>query len=552
MIIDGAAGALPSSDICIVGAGPVGLSLAFRCAERGLSVAIVEAGSADGSGGDIAPGPVSFTNGHHVESALSVASGIGGTSRLWGGRCVALDPLDFGRRGHVPMSGWPIPADALQPYYPDALNFLGCDPRASVMKSRAEGDVRMDSLEHWAPEPDLGGRYRERLVAAAGITVITNARVSAMMVSGDGDIEGLELLTSEGRRDLQAGRYALAAGGLENTRLLLAAQEQHPEKFGGREGPLGRFYAGHLTGYLSVIEFNNVETEDLLWFRKASGGDIVRQRLMIDPPVQAANGLLNAAYWLESLSIADPSHGSGALSLVYLIFALTGLYPRIARGLAPATSITPQRLYRAHWRNIRNDVAVIPGAARTLFDMLLRRFRRAAGAVRNPRRRYLLRYHAEQAPNAESIVRLRTQGEGKAAGLEIDLRFGMQDFDSIVRSHEIIDRWLRREKLGHLDYIHRCDERHDAVRDQALDGYHQIGSTRMSDDPGSGVVNADCRVHDVGNLYVAGSSVFPTGGQANPTLPAIALALRLADHLASLASDETPPSERKVEETVSS
>jgi len=538
MIIDGAAGALPSSDICIVGAGPVGLSLAFRCAERGLSVALVEAGSADGDRGEVPPGPVRFTNGHHVESAVSVASGIGGTSRLWGGRCVALDALDFERRDHVPMSGWPIPAEALHSYYPDALAFLGCDPRAAALTAPCEGDVRIGSLEHWAPEPDLSGRYRDRLRAAARITVITNARVSGLRLTGDGNIDGLELLTAEGPGHVQAGRYALAAGGLENTRLLLAAQERHPEKFGGRQGPLGRFYAGHLTGYLGVIEFTSAETEDLLWFRKAGEGDIVRQRLMIDPSVQAANGLLNAAYWLESLSVADPSHGSGALSLVYLLFSLTGLYPRIARGLAPATSVAPQRLYRAHWRNIRNDVAVAPGAARTLLDMLRRRLRVTAGAVRNPRRRYLLRYHAEQAPNVDSMVRLRTAGEGKVAGIEIDLRFGTQDFDSVVRSHEIIDRWLRRGQLGHLDYIHPHGDRLEAVRDQALDGYHQIGSTRMSEDRASGVVNADCRVHDIGNLYVAGSSVFPTGGQANPTLPAIALALRLADHLARIAAED--------------
>ncbi len=63
--------------------------------------------------------------------------------------------------------------------------------------------------------------------------------------------------------------------------------------------------------------------------------------------------------------------------------------------------------------------------------------------------------------------------------------------------------------------------------------YHFIGATRMSPDPRDGVVNANCKVHGVDNLYVAGCSVFPTGGHANPTLTIVALAIRLADHLRS-------------------
>jgi choline dehydrogenase-like flavoprotein len=100
-----------------------------------------------------------------------------------------------------------------------------------------------------------------------------------------------------------------------------------------------------------------------------------------------------------------------------------------------------------------------------------------------------------------------------------------------VRSHEILDDWLQREGIGRLDYLTDAEKRGEVVLQQALDGYHQIGLTRMADDPKTGVVDRNCRVHDVANLFVAGSSVFPTAGQANPTLPAVALALRLGDHL---------------------
>jgi choline dehydrogenase-like flavoprotein len=115
--------------------------------------------------------------------------------------------------------------------------------------------------------------------------------------------------------------------------------------------------------------------------------------------------------------------------------------------------------------------------------------------------------------------------------LKVDFRFQPQDVASVVRSHELLDDWLQKHNIGRLDFLAEPEKRSEAVLNQALDGYHQIGLTRMSDDAKNGVVASDCRVHDVANLFVAGSSVFPTAGQANPTLPAVALSLRLGDHL---------------------
>ncbi len=533
MIVDGVDSAPHHSDICIVGAGPVGLALAFRCAELDLSVLVIEAGNNGHTGRAGSLGPISFCNHHHVESVDSVSSGIGGTSRLWGGRCVTMDDLDFAVRRHVPHSGWPIPHSELSTHYEEALRFLNCGPLAALPQVAPGGSVTLDSLEQWSAEPDLGRAYREQLSSTPNITVIKNATATRIALSGgSGEVRHLDVRAGTRSFKVRAEAYVLAGGGLENTRLLLAAQRTSPQLFGGAHGPLGRFYAGHLTGYLSVIEFDNPRYDNLLRFEKSPAGNPARRRLAIQPDVQRANRLLNSAFWLESLSISDPNHGSGALSLVYIVFALTGLYPRIAKGLAPAAVASQTRRYDKHWRNISGDSGALHGAAKTLVQMLVRRFRRQAGAVRNPRRRYLLRYHAEQAPDPKSRVSLDPQDRSLLPGLQIDLRFGDQDFNSIVRSHQLIDQWLRTNRIGHLDYIHRTGERSNAVRAQALDGYHQIGLTRMSTNPQEGVVNPDCRVHDVDNLYVAGSSIFPTGGQANPTLPAVALALRLAEHLA--------------------
>jgi choline dehydrogenase-like flavoprotein len=143
-----------------------------------------------------------------------------------------------------------------------------------------------------------------------------------------------------------------------------------------------------------------------------------------------------------------------------------------------------------------------------------------------------LHFHAEHRPSRASCIGLASERDrlGLCRAL-IDLRFSDEDGLGIVRAHATLDRALKENRIGELVYTESSDQRVSGVLRGAKDGFHQIGSTRMANTPRQGVVNADCRVFEFGNLFIAGSSVFPTSGQANPTFPAVTLALRLAAHL---------------------
>jgi choline dehydrogenase-like flavoprotein len=111
--------------------------------------------------------------------------------------------------------------------------------------------------------------------------------------------------------------------------------------------------------------------------------------------------------------------------------------------------------------------------------------------------------------------------------VRLEWRLRPADMRSMVRAQEIVDEELRRAGLGRLQI-----ELDDATPPPGLKGgWHHMGTTRMHLDPRQGVVDEHCRVHGVANLYVAGSSVFPTAGYANPTLTLCALAIRLADRV---------------------
>jgi GMC oxidoreductase len=140
----------------------------------------------------------------------------------------------------------------------------------------------------------------------------------------------------------------------------------------------------------------------------------------------------------------------------------------------------------------------------------------------------VLRAQAEQTPKPDSRVTLGTRRD--AFGLPVarlDWRPAESDRASIRASQKVVDAALRAAGVGRVELM-LGDERPPVL----FEGdFHHLGTTRMHADPHRGVVDADCRVHGLRNLYIAGSSVFPTFGCSNPTLTVVALALRLADHL---------------------
>jgi len=157
--------------------------------------------------------------------------------------------------------------------------------------------------------------------------------------------------------------------------------------------------------------------------------------------------------------------------------------------------------------------------------------------VQNRARRYALAYHGEQVPDARSRVWLT--GERDRLGLPrlaIDLRFAAADARSLVATHDLMDRWLRRNGIGALEYAMPMEEREAAILNQASHGTHQIGLARMGASRAEGVVDGNLQSFDAPNLHLAGCAVLPTSGQANPTLTAVALALRLGDRLARLVA----------------
>lgn len=515
-----------------MGAGPVGLALAFKLEELGLSVTLVEMG-AGGAANVTGAGDIEFTNRHHAPSMAMSRPGIGGASALWGGRCVTFDDLDFEARDHVPFSGWPISHEELRRHYAEALTFLSCNAGEPPLEAIGVSDSRIDknALERWSSFPALGPIYGERLEASDRIRLV-NAIVTDVTLDASGErVEGLAAYRDGQQIAVTARTFVLAGGGLENVRLLLALREKRPEVMGSSDGPLGRFYQGHLTGYIAVVQFDRPKIANHFAFNADEEGYVFRRRSQIAPAIQAEEKLLNCVFWIDAISVADPVHGSGALSLIYLFLRTFGLYRHLSNGLAP-TARGPENIdRRQHWRNIRAD----RGSPLDLFGSLLNMLERRIEPWRtliNPKGRYLLRYHAEQVPNPESRVYLQPQeGKGRRGALAVDYRVVEQDLASVLKSHEILDMWLRVTRLGRLEYLHEASERRQAVLNQAFDGYHQIGLSRMSETPEEGVTDADCRVHGITNLYLAGSGLFPTGGHANPTLPAVALALRLAAHL---------------------
>jgi choline dehydrogenase-like flavoprotein len=526
-------------DVCVIGAGPLGISIALQLGRLGRSVLLLESGDTEPQEAPQRLADADLDGQFHVPMEIAVQRRLGGTSNLWGGRCLPLDPSDFDERPVLPGISWPVtPADVFQ-HLPMACRYAGCgEPRfeAPAAIPLEDHDFSFDRLERWSAKPRFRNAHRGELRDSRSVDLRLRAVATGFIFEADGRVRTLRVWHPDGKiRHARARAFVLACGGLENTRLLLSAREEAGERFGGEGGALGRYYMGHVYGTVAEIVLDHSGLDQALDYYDDHHGCFVRRRITLSAALQQQEALTNAAFWPDFPPIFDPAHGSGVLSFAYLALSLPALGRMVVAESIRRNFIGTGPIRRlGHLLNVVRD---FPRTATFVPAFIYRRYlapRTMPGFFqRNPARRYALRYHAEHLPHPDSRITLAETRD--ASGLRrarVRLLYTEADALPLLRTHAHLDAWLQRTGLGRLMWTVPEPNRVAHILAQCYDGHHQIGTTRMAHTPRSGVVDRDSRVFGSTNLFVAGSSVFPTSGQANPTLTAICLGLRLAHLLA--------------------
>lgn len=526
---------------CVIGSGAAGISLAVALSRAGKKVLLVEAGDwkEDASLDNAYAGNASPP---HPETAEYRRQRFGGTTHLWGGRCAPLDEHDFELREHVPHSGWPISHDELSRFLPEALEYN--DAGMMDFDSTALGDEAgpmfsglpslypdiYERIERYSLPTDFAAKYRQELASSNRVTVLLRARCTALNTSQDGSkIESINLSNGIDRWQVRAGTFVLCGGGLECTRLLLMTRQKClPWK--RIDSALGRYYSCHYDLIFGDLYFRRgLPRFD---FEKTTDEIYARRKLHLSAQCQARNRLLNSTFRLHFPPYGDASHRSGVLSAIFLAKSiLAGEYQEILNHGRKLTD-AEQNKFR-HLGNVLTDLPSVAGFAYDwLFKMKLARRRLPYTLIANANGSYPLEFNSEQVPCADNRIELTSETDNfEMQRISVHWQLTQTDIESGINSFLVMQSRLNR--TGVCELVFDAGELRERMQGALPIGGHHMGTTRMGESEEDSVVDSDCRVHGVKNLYVASSSVFPTSGHANPTLTIVALALRLADHLSA-------------------
>ncbi len=512
------------ADVAIVGAGAAGLALAREFTGTTIKVALIEAGDFKQRQADQSVYLGENTGRRNVATAFSRFRRFGGSTTRWGGQCRPLDAIDFEVRDGVKDSGWPFDYSDLEDYYRRAQAFCLLGPFAydpADWPAVTGGPLLLESkllqtrMYQFSHPTDLGLFYREELRSSTNVTVYLNANLIEIQSDAHATrITRLGLATGD-RRTLQveARVFVLACGGIENARLLLASNRVRPAGLGNDHDLVGRYFMDHpyfFPGYYQPAR-----------------ADLHRNAYVIEGYDQVGTRQrMHAAFTLSERVIRDEGLNGGSVYLVRRprYKTITAYWSSGGRALNHLIEIVQRRDHSDG--RLGQDVTQMAADFRNVCRTAFGRVRGWLGSDDV----LALRVALEATPCRESRVTLGRQTDRFGMPrVQVDWRLNETDRRGYERLLEALRSEFRRLGLGQLVEHGLYDP--DGWPGGMIGGKHHMGTTRMHPDPRQGVVDANCKLHGITNLYVAGSSVFPTGGYANPTLTIVALAIRLAKEL---------------------
>lgn len=560
---DFAASDLRTFDLLIVGSGPAGISVAHALRDTGLRVALLESGGLEPTAETEALNETVNVGHRRADPEVTRRRCVGGSSTIWTGRCGMFDAIDHHARPWLPGSGWPIDADELAPWVFEAGRLLGLAPSRqgryalrdlrqdfdsppwdeALLQpvvwqfSRRDDDAEIHEFTAEVDDPDdelailrhsgrmtpvdFGRAHIDWLRPSRTIHLITQATVLKIETEGR-SVVGVRVVGPDGERLSLRGRATvLACGGIDNARMLLQSRSgSAPNGVGNNHDQVGRYLADHAFTDLGVYE-----AEQGKMARRRFGTRLVEDRgvsqtytfgVRLSPEIQRSEGLLNASAHLAEFG-TRPSPLASVASGV-----------RTLRDGGP-----PELAVREMLDGLSRPVLLAESA--------VDRIARKRAALTRPDR-VVMGCVVEQPIQPDSRLRLSDRTDRYGTPLpQIDWRVSEHEYQTVERFRQILMSEFERLGIDAPQPPKWVEGGFEAWRAQIVDAAHPMCSTRMSEDPKAGVVDAECKVHGVEGLYVAGSSVFPSPSHMNPTMMLVALALRLADHLCARLGPASAP-----------
>ena len=487
-------------DICIIGAGAAGISLALELLNTSYKVILLEGGGFEYESQmqDLYKGKTTGQRYFPLESAR--LHYFGGTTGHWAGFCSPLDPIDFEKREWVPYSGWPIKRADLDPYYARAHKNLDLGPYEYQDSYWIDKDPKLDSLPfdrtaifnkmwQFSPPARFGTKYKDTIVKASNVYLYTYANVTNIEANEHAStIQQLTIKNFAGKtHTVKAKRFVLACCSIQNARLLLTSNKQAKRGLGNDNDLVGRYFMEHLE--IKSAELWLTKPEALKLYAIDFGTTKARAELAVSAEKQRELRILNGTASFTPLEVARKQP------------AFIDMW----------TSDTAQR---------KKNLSKFDEAEKKALS-------------EHEHSSYQLFTRIEQAPNPDSRVTLDTEVD--ALGMpRATLHWVLTPLEkrSIREIYKLIGTELgiiNKGRVRLMEYLR--DENDNTWPEFTGGGWHHMGTTRMSDNPKQGVVDANCKVHGISNLFVAGAACYPTAGAPNPTLTLVALTIRLADHL---------------------